>query len=572
MDFFHLTTRQRLVILVLISLAYAALIAPSISKPAILDETVFVDAARSVALYGKPYISDMTGWDNAEYDGSATASFHPPLYVDILALFIRLFGDNISSVRIFSAIAVWLSSLLVYLIGRKISPDGKKDAAGLTSMLLFLINPLTLQNGTFIEINGTVLTFSLLLFAYFFIRWHMKTRPLHLFTLGLLMSLVMWSKFEGVALLSAAIFVYSLLKRGIKDAIIRTTLITGTGIAFFLASFYPVSLIQQIDFAGPFARTIGDSGSIVSGIGTAAILFHRIWAVKNFFFWMTPAFLLLISIIFLNRLSKYRTKSLVEPADFLLIFGIANLAASLLIAPDAYGFPKYIEAVPFFSIAISCFVIQMGCFTAYKKHAFLISALAAALLLFSALLVKDPFITHNIFWTQHMSFGSDFAKYVLANAAGLLFFVPAAISLIAFSFLRLQRMQSIAASLFFLAIFTSLYIGVIQSQADYSTSYAYGQRGLTEVVNYLKENSSPNDSMLGRIDICAHARLKCYLSYPQSEEVARQVFAEAIGDKTLRYAVLSPSENAGNFPGFYRDFSLEREIGHFEIYRRNPAS
>ncbi len=572
MNLFYFATRHRVILLILISLFYAALTIPSLGKQTTLDETVFVDAAKSVALYGKPYISDMNTWNNAEYDGSVTASFHPPMYIDILAVFIRFFGDSTDSARSLSLISVWLSSILTYLIGRRISPDSKKDAVGLTSMLLFLINPLTLQNATLIDINGTMLTFSLLLFAYMFIRWHMKTTPLYLLALGALSSLVAWSKFEGFFLISATVFAYSFLKKGIKDAIIRTILIAGTGASLFLTSFYLASVIQQIDFTGPFARTIGDSMFTLSGIGTIPILFHRIWAVKNLFFWMTPAYLLLVITVFLNRLPKYREKQLMEPADFLLIFGMINLAVSLLIAPDAYGFPKYIEAVPFFSIAISYFVIQGNYLSAYKSHALFLGALAAALLLFSAMLIKDPFIAHNIFWTQHMSFASDFAKYAQANAIGLLFFVPVAISLIAFSRLKLQRMHRIVASLFFLTVFTSLYVGVIQAMADYSTSYAYGQRGLPETVNYLKENSLPNDSLFGRFDICTHAKLKCYVSYPQSEEAARQAFANALRDETLRYAVLSPSENIDNFPGFNQDFSIEKKIGSFEIYRRSLVS
>jgi len=570
MGTFQFLNKYRILILMLIFLLYFSFIIPQLDTSFVLDEAAFIDAAKTIAIKGKPFISDLKSWDNEFYDGTKSFYYHPTLYINILAIIIKIFGENTIALRAVSALFVFMSSIILYLITKKIAKDKKKELIALTGILIFLINPFVIKNGLLIEINGTVLMLTTLIFTYFFINKYESKRKKDIVCLGLLMGLVMWSKFEGVILLTISLFVFYFLKKGFKEAFVRTAIISTIGIGLFSLSWLPVATIQGIDFFAPFKHNLMN---LVPEIGKCQLLqktFYMTWTIKNFFFWMTPTFLLLGLFIIIKKIQKYIKRTFINKADFLIIFSFILLILATLRGGDAYGFPKYVVlAVPFLSIIISIFVINNNYLDkiSSKKNIAIILTLVVLLMAFNFIVIKDPFIDHNLFWTKHLLLDKDMFLYFMANLKGIIFFIPIIITFLVLLLLKLNMKQTFIISCFFLIFINSFYISYIQSRAGYSTIYAYGQEGLKETADFLKKVTDDEDAIVGRYDVCYHTKLKCYESYPTTKPWD-DIIKNALKDKNLKYAVFTPSDRPEEFPDLETLFSLEKEIGHFVVHKR----
>lgn len=547
---------------------------PSINFLAVIDEPMFIDAAKAVIVTGKPYIS----WDNWGYNQDKIFYFHPTTYVDILALIIKIFGESIIFLRGFGILMAVLSSFLVYKLAKLLVHGEKGEKIALLSMFIFLINPLTIKSSLLIEINATVLMPSILLFIHFFIKLNQSNRAIDLFFLGFLMGLVILSKFEGFIFLFPSIILFYYLKNGIRTSFLKTSFISIVGWILFLFSWVFISKIQSVPFFAPFKHNFYTMLFLPFDFNLIKKISYMVWTAKNLFFWTTPTFLLLFFFLAIKRLlNLIKTKKMIT-LDFLFLFMVILISLSILRGADAYGFPKYfIIGVPFLAIIISNFIINDGYisilihFIFSRKLTFI--SILTALFLFNFFILKDPFISHNLFWVSDISFENNLNNYIISNLEGILFFLPLIFLFLLFVILYKHTSKfyffkrSFVFSCFILLIFNFIYIDSIQSGARYQTTYAYGQTGLENTINFLEKDATSNDIILARGDISYYTKLKNYNYYPFIL-MNNQEFDKLIVNKKLKYIIINPIDQFYYTSEFLNNFFLIKEEGNFKIYKR----
>ena len=144
---------------ILITAVFVILVAVQAGKSFVLDEIDFPIVSHATSQSLKPI------YYRGEVSPVHVGTYHPTLYINSLAAFIKTFGFNETSVRFFGVICTLSSAYLLILILRRLI---KKNETAETLLLgLYLYNPYTIANTTLPDIDSTVLPVVLLLFIYF---------------------------------------------------------------------------------------------------------------------------------------------------------------------------------------------------------------------------------------------------------------------------------------------------------------------------------------------------------------------------------------------------------------------
>src|ERR1035438_115406 len=174
---------------------FILLFASSAAKPLHLDNMDFPAAAKQTALTGVPV------YYRGENDPNALGLYHPPLYIYLLAAWIRVFGFGESQVRLFGMTCALLQGAVVLCIIRTLFGY----AACMWQpffWILFLLNPYTLQTASITDIDSTIYgpLLCFVLWAALRISWRdgeWRTDPVFRWEYGLIglaAFLCLWSK------------------------------------------------------------------------------------------------------------------------------------------------------------------------------------------------------------------------------------------------------------------------------------------------------------------------------------------------------------------------------------------
>ena len=237
-----------------------------------------------------------------------------------------------------------------------------------------------------------------------------------------------------------------------------------------------------------------------------------------------------------------------------------------LVQQTAYGFPKYfITMMPALCIVASKALAELRL---SDVKVFNVVVAVALLIPYNFIILKDPFIAHNFFYTSYVTLTQNLSLYVSSTLQGILYFIPLLIAFTLFLILRWSKKTAFLFSILIVFLTTALYIDFVQTRADYSTIYAYGQEGLIEASEYVAQHSTEADILIARSDIGFYTSRKYYMSFPARQELIDN-FYPIINSQNVTYIVTSPSEK---LPDFSANFTSDAEFGHFKIYRKISRS
>jgi len=563
--------------MLLIVLLYFSLILPQIQKPFVMDEIDFPEAANAINTKGVPM------YYSGEGDENHLGLWHPPLYIYVLALSFRLFGVSEASARLVSVLFSLGTLFLIYYITKEIFYERKDKEyinknclcakcryISLLSCFLYVINPFVIQNSLLIDIDNSILTFLLTLFIFAFVKTIKTKNSNNLLLLGLLFGLSLWSKFGTSPALIISIFAFYVLNKGIKSGVMHTVIIFVIGIIFFLTTWGILSEVTGMPFAQPFMHNIkllseGASSSIIHYIAST------LWGAKTIFFWTTPFMGFLIIMALLKRLKKYLMLNEFTITDFLLVYGLLVFIEYTAIRPSAYGFPKYYgPMMPAFSIVVASYVYEccIHNFTRNKTNDLLIYGTVLIIsILYFLFVLGDPFIIDT-----------NLDKYQIVGKTTtifVLYIIPLGIALVC---LRIFTQEHKISKLFvlyltILLISASLSLSYLQSQANYSTAYLYGQTGMQETIDYILTHTTSNDTIISPKDLAYYTKNPFYetnahlLNNPER-------FYKIIYERNIPYIVMR-SKGAyiiSYYPHILgiinSDYSLVAKFGYFNIYKQ----
>src|SRR5207244_2230929 len=138
---------------------FAAAAAQSAARPYLFDEANFLFQARAIADHGIPYANMGYMGDRGRItEREQYGLWHPPLYLYMLGLNVRLFDGAEAAVRGMGVGIMLLTALVVYALGHTVAAGAARGrACGLLAVALFLVSPLVVQSAVVVDIDGTLL-------------------------------------------------------------------------------------------------------------------------------------------------------------------------------------------------------------------------------------------------------------------------------------------------------------------------------------------------------------------------------------------------------------------------------
>ncbi|MBI5399102.1 glycosyltransferase family 39 protein [Candidatus Saganbacteria bacterium] len=144
-------------------------------------------------LYGMQIYNDLRTSDwGMFWEHTNNQALWMPIHSWLDGIFLCLFGFSYASARASSLLLFFLSSILVFFIGRKLSKE-KGWLIGLIGLSLFLSSPILLHLAT-VNMQEMLGIFILLLLAYFMIKFILIETAWKYLCLGALLSIAYWAK------------------------------------------------------------------------------------------------------------------------------------------------------------------------------------------------------------------------------------------------------------------------------------------------------------------------------------------------------------------------------------------
>src|SRR4051794_16376349 len=245
------------VALVALLALFAATAARGADHPFLFDETNFMFQARAIAETGIPYANMGYMGDRGRVTTRAYYGlWHPPLYIYLLGLDVKLFGATEPSARLPGVALMLGTALLVYALGQTVAGGGGRGVAcGLLATVLFLASPLVIQSALVVDIDGTLLLLVVTGWVLLYLRCQQATDWRRLAVLGALLALAFWTKLTTPLALVGAVVLYQALAGRWRLGLRQAGVILGIALPLFLATWWLVATLVGLPFEMPFQWT-----------------------------------------------------------------------------------------------------------------------------------------------------------------------------------------------------------------------------------------------------------------------------------------------------------------------------
>ena len=552
-----------------IILLFVTLFAVSASKPLQLDNMDFPAAAEQTAHTGLPI------YYRGETNPHAVGLYHPPLYIYLLAAWMRVFGSEPAPVRLFGMVCAIGQGFIVLAIFSTLFGREVTFRCAPLFWAIFLLNPYTLQTSGIADIDSTIYgpLLCLVLLTVLRISWRngewrtVVVRWVDYFPVALALTLCLWAKLTTVLVLFPFVFLLLIARLGALRAALATAALVFASVSAFLGTYYLYGALTGLDVNYTFAFTWmsfvqrGASGT-PGTLARLADMRRNLAAMLPFMVCWTGtlpwiAASLGASIAAVGGVRRHDRRmahyALLLSLGLLITLYYCAKVGTFGQAPFKYTFVTWglILTAPVFLLHVEAERISRRCLL-------VLGTLYALATLGSTLLIGDKLMLEGL---------SGMARWA-AYVPGLLF---------AAAFL-LGPLWRTKAALAALAIYAGIQfgIGVYQEKAPYATTYDYGQTGFSETVSFIDENTTSEDRIVSMKDIGYRSRRRYFENYSAlygdpasaseleaviaSGKVAFAVFTEGKGQDQL---MMNPALRQW----IAEHCKLARSFGNYRIYQ-----
>ncbi len=527
-------------------------------KSFVLDEIDFPLVAHATSQTLKPVY----------YRGEATpfhvGTYHPTLYINSLALFIKIFGFNEISVRLFGVACTLISAYLLVLILRQLID--RNETAEALFLGLYLLNPYTIANTTLPDIDSTVLPVLILVFIYFAIRYLHQKKDMGnrvVWILSCLFGLALWSKLTTPLIIPPFLAVLAIItSRDYWKSLAVTLKVTAIGSLAFFITYFAYCKVLRLSATYTYHFLFASFAKGTSSGGRLTGVLNNLQNIKGFVFWPTVPVITLFAIAFMGIMLDTEKNEGTKIKKLLVLTSLlVTIFYTALIAPFG-GFFKY--PFPVFGIFILTIALFYDRYFKERKVS-AVYALAATLL---------GFLLERAYWKDSMFYLN--ARF--ESLAVLLLIV-----VICFVFLRTYT-HRVLASLLILYIFFcigfQLSISRIQATSHYSTKYLYGQTGLDQTAAYLRTNTDPQEVIWSMKDVGYYTNNRYYESYPYYFDKSLEGdLVSKLQEGKVRYYVATTGigeDNIDYYPEIGRILDTyaikEKQFGNFVVYKSKAVN
>jgi 4-amino-4-deoxy-L-arabinose transferase-like glycosyltransferase len=335
------TDKKIIFALLLIFILAASLRILYLDKPFQRDEVVFFETAEDVVANGSPvyckYCVDEHGRMLKIFDA------HTPFSFLMIAPFVQFFGLNEAVIRAPFVIFSLLTIVLIYFLGK----DLGGARLGLLAAFLLAITRLHVEFAQVVDIDGSLLTFFMLLTMYLLFKWWKFKKP-QLFAMFVASFVIAFLIKEAMFLFLFALFLYyAILERrskGMKKFLAIFIIVS----SIFAASLFAISYIYKTDYLDGIFRT--STRFAFQRASTNA--FQRLYQYVGINTWGFTAPLVVLAII--SLLHAWRTKN-----NFYRLMVITTLVF-VLFYTLVLGLNRYfIPIIPILCLLIANYLISL---------------------------------------------------------------------------------------------------------------------------------------------------------------------------------------------------------------------
>ncbi len=537
----------------LIVIVFVLLVAVQAGKSFVLDEIDFPVVSHATSLTAKPI------YYRGEKSPVHVGTYHPTLYINSLASFIKIFGFSETSVRFFGIICTLISAYLLILILRQLIK--KNETAEMLLLGLFLLNPYTIANTTLPDIDSTVLPVVILLFIYFALHYLLQLKDMGnrvVLILAGLFGLALWSKLTTPLIIPVFLLCLAVItSKNYKKSLFFTLKVSVAGFLAFLVTYFLYCKILGLSTTYTYGFLWDSFAKGTSSEGPLKGAITNIGNLKHFVYWPTMPIVVLYGTSFLGVMFDKKKDKKTQIRKLLVLLGLlVTIFYIALIAPFG-GFFKY----PFPVYGISILTIIFFYDRYFRK--------IDINLLYALLATSVGFLLEKIFWKDSMFLNGAPFKYL----AILLLVI-----IVCYITLKINT-RNVAANLFVLLIFFSigfqLSISRIQAISPYPTKYHYGQEGLDQVAAYLRSNTTSNEAIWAMKDVGYYVNNKYYESYEYyfNNELENHLVNLLDGGEVRYYVVTTKigQDNIDYYPRIKQILEAnavrEKQFGNFIIYK-----
>lgn len=552
------------------------------SKPLLLDNMDFPAVAQATAQTGVPVY--YRGEQNPHHLGL----YHPPLYIYLLAAWLKALGAGPAQARLFGAVCALAQGACVLLLLREIFGRAYAWSVAPWFWLLFLLNAYTIQTAAIADIDSTIYGPLILLFLWTVVRlswrngeWRAdRIAPVELVGASLALSACFWAKLTTIWLVLPFVFLLLLPRLSWLGAAKVTGTLSVAGFGAFLASYWLYGHLTHLPIGYTFAftwtsfRTRGATGSAGMGgwFDDRWRNFRRMVPFMVTWTGLAP-WLACLAAAGWGAWQSWRRKDhrLLHATLILFLAVISN--AYYCAQVMTYGASPFKYTFVYWGVVIIGVVMTVlppGKASAFPPVRYVAPWLAlwAASAVFSLRFVKDRMLA--------TMYGQDAIMWP--------WLVPAAV--LCLGLLMRVRGRSAAgrgllAAGLALGGGVQMGMGVAQNTQDYSTTYDYGERGFADTVGYVRTHTAGDDVIVSMKDVGYAAQRRYFESYAavygnpgemeQMRDLLRSgrarlaIFTEAHGQDQL---VVNPPLR----DWILRNCLLTAAFGDYRIYRYSEGS
>ena len=347
---------------------------------------------------------------------------HPPLYLHLVALSLRLFGDSLISARLVGIVIYLVTAVLVYYIASLLTPDSdRRRYAAMSAVALYMASPLVIQGSLLLDIDNTILTLLLTVSVLMIIHptWFTRRWYEPLFTL--IITTLLWTKWTTPpALMGCGVLYFGLRSRDRFWPFLR---ICAIGSMLFLATWW---LERSMSGGSPWQPVQHLINSVLVGSSSSGSGMMIPTLVKRFVrltLWVSPFVLGMMGFIYIERLMQWsRRIADLTIMDFTLLYIAVIFTGYLLIGGTSYGFPRYhMPMMPVVCAVIGHHMSPLFFDALQNRFSWLAGAVFIGIFLFGVFIVPDPLYLTNFVYKATLILAPEDLTAVYLRMGGYVF-------------------------------------------------------------------------------------------------------------------------------------------------------
>ncbi len=441
------------------------------------SELWWLGAARTTFQYGSPR------WI-ANPDITFTQS--PSLYPEVMAAAFSIFGFSDHTARVAGVLLLALSlpvTFVAVLMALPHKPRAVRALLGALACLVTAATPLFNIGGAITDIDNTIFTPLLLLFAASSIRiFYTKSRTAVALA-SLSLALCLWCKLTTPPVVAIALACAAMLHAPARARLKPFAFALFTGFSIFVVTWFPYCTAKNLDAVFPFRYFF------LQFIATSAETSGALYFIATNFLadilWLGLFLTLAIMAVTISSIARFIKTRTLSQLDFYLIAALSVLVGFTIIGGAVSGFPKYIvPAIPLIAIALSLALAEKDM---VPPLSIIIAALAIAFL--ARLLPADLIYTYRYTIRNAAILSLPAMPVIKAAIIKTSIFILAAALPAVVCILNRRLRPHLITVLIVTAIGANISLSAILCRAGYQTAYNHGLTGFSQTVAFLKSST-----------------------------------------------------------------------------------